>query len=253
MRTSSKFALLALLSLGSGIALAQTGLSYGRAAGVGLKPLEGTSVETYQSNPVLGSQAAVLWQSTKPFDYALYGARDEARLGLRATASYAGVVYALRGGWGSSLEAGVQDSPLTPRRYAVAGRLHTLLSDGGTLSVGLKYQGADPQAVLRNGYSGEFHSGSSYTLAPSRQAGNGYSVHMSYQYSPAGSIGLALGREVETFTPLPDAFVSGPRQFSFTGQHWLTPSWALSYDVLSHDLASPLRLQGLRLGVRYRF
>ena len=43
------------------------------------------------------------------------------------------------------------------------------------------------------------------------------------------------------------------RQFSFTGQHWLTPSWALSYDILSHDVASPLKLQGLRLGVRYRW
>ena len=45
---------------------------------------------------------------------------------------------------------------------------------------------------------------------------------------------------------------AGLRQFSFTGQHWLTPSWALSYDVLSSDPSS-FRLQGLRLGARYRF
>jgi hypothetical protein len=41
------------------------------------------------------------------------------------------------------------------------------------------------------------------------------------------------------------------------GQHWLTPAWALSYDVLYNDPAnmSTLRLQGLglRMGVRYRF
>lgn len=251
MRISFQFALLTLLSLASGIVAAQAGLSYGGASGVGLKPLE-AKIE-YQSNSVLGGQAAALWQSTRPLDYALYGAREEPRLGLRAMGSYAGIVYGLRAGWGSSLEAGVQESPLTPRRYEVAGRLHTLLSDGGTLSVGLKYHAADPRSGLRNGFPGEHFPGNSYTLAPSRQAGNGYSLHMSYQYSPAGSVGLALGREAETFTPLPDSFVSGPRQFSFTGQHWLTPSWALSYDVLSHDLASPLRLQGLRLGVRYRF
>jgi hypothetical protein len=76
---------------------------------------------------------------------------------------------------------------------------------------------------------------------------------MNYQHSIASSFGLALGREVETFTPFHDSASSGARQLSFTGQHWLTPSWALSYDLLSQDAASPLRLQGLRLGMRYRF
>ncbi len=251
MRASFQFVLLAWLTLAPGIATAQAGLSE-RASGVGLRPLE-TREELFQPTPVLGGQAAALWQSTRPFDYALYGAREEPRLGLRAIGSYAGIVYGLRPGWGSSLEAGVQDSPLSPRRYELAGRLHTLLSDGGTLSVGLKFHAADPQVGMRLGFPGDALSGSAYTLAPARQAGNGYSVHMSYQYSSAGSVGLALGREAETFAPVPDSFLSGPRQFSFTGQHWLTPSWALSYDVLSHDLASPLRLQGLRLGVRYRF
>lgn len=249
MRASCQLALLALVSLASGAVFAQAGLAYGRPAGLGLKPAD-AGADTYQSSPVFGGQAAALWQSARPFDYALYGAREEPRVGLRARRSYAGIVYGLRGGWGSSLEAGVQESPVMPRRYALSGRVHTLLSDGGTLSVGLKYQAADP---LRHGVAGEHLSGNGYTLVPVRPAGNGYSLHMSYQYSAAGSVGLALGREAETFTPLPDSFLSGPRQFSFTGQHWLTPSWALSYDVLSHDLASPLRFQGLRLGVRYRF
>jgi opacity protein-like surface antigen len=249
MRGSYQLALLALVSLASGAVFAQAGLAYGRPAGLGLKSID-AGADTYQSSPVLGGQAAALWQSERPFDYALYGAREEPRLGLRAKGSYAGIVYGLRHGWGSSLEAGVHESPLTSRRYALSGRVHTLLSDGGTLSVGLKYQAADP---LRHGFPGEHLSGSAYTLAPARPAANGYSLHMSYQYSAAGTIGLALGREAETFTPLPDSFLAGPRQFSFTGQYWLSPSWALSYDVLSHDLASPLRFQGLRLGVRYRF
>jgi len=53
----------------------------------------------------------------------------------------------------------------------------------------------------------------------------------------------------------PNLESAGQRQFTFTGQHWLTPSWALNYDVLTYDLASPLRSQNLRLGLgmRYRF
>ena len=115
MRAFCQLALLALASLASGAVFAQAGLAYGRAAGLGLKPVD-AGTDTYQSSPVLGGQAAALWQSARPFDYALYGAREEPRVGLRAQDSYAGIVYGLRGGWGSSLEAGVQDSPLTPRR-----------------------------------------------------------------------------------------------------------------------------------------
>ena len=96
-----------------------------------------------------------------------------------------------------------------------------------------------------------------YSLASSRLSGAGYSpgyqLQFSYQHSPASSFGLAFGREVETSTPYLDP--AGQRQLAFTGQHWLTPSWALSYDVLTYDLATPLRPQSLRLGVgmRYRF
>jgi hypothetical protein len=237
-------------------AAAQEGLSYARSAGLGLKPLGGEAV---RAAPVFGGEAAQLWVSTPASGYALFGGRREApRLGLHATESYAGVVYPLRRGWGSSFEAGyAQESPLAPRRYALTGRLHTSLSEGRTLSIGLKYRGHDPEPGPRNGMPAEILAADGYTLAPSRLAGiaqaPGYQVHMSFQYSASGSVGLALGREVETYTPLQDAFASGPRQLLFTGQHWVTPSWALSYDVLSHDLASPLRLQGLRLGVRYRF
>jgi hypothetical protein len=77
-------------------------------------------------------------------------------------------------------------------------------------------------------------------------------LQLHYQYNPTTTFGLVLGRELETFTAGFDSPGAGSRQFSFTGQHWLTPSWALSYDVLSNDPSS-FRLQGLRLGVRYRF
>ena len=70
--------------------------------------------------------------------------------------------------------------------------------------------------------------------------------------TPRPRSGSCSGRELETFTAGFDSPGAGLRQFSFTGQHWLTPSWALSYDVLSNDPSS-FRLQGLRLGVRYRF
>ena len=61
--------------------------------------------------------------------------------------------------------------------------------------------------------------GNGYTLAGAWSAGYApsYQVQMSYQYSAASAFGMALGRDVETFTPFVDPSMSGPRQLSFTG------------------------------------
>lgn len=243
------------VSSASGTAVAQAGLSYERA-GLGLRPQAGVSV--MPAEPIIGSEAAHILQTRRSSDYVLYGGtRELPHLGLRAAESFGGVVYSLSGGWGSSIEAGVQESPLSQRRYALTGQLHASFNGGRSLSVGLKYRARDLGSMARSGMPDEVPSANGYTLAPLRPYGGtvtpSYQLQMSYQYGTASTFGLALGREVETFTPFYDVQGSGPRQFSLTGQHWLTPSWALSYDVLSPDVATPLRLHSLRLGMRYRF
>jgi hypothetical protein len=37
------------------------------------------------------------------------------------------------------------------------------------------------------------------------------------------------------------------------GEHWLTPSWALTYDLVRQGQSSLYRRQGLRLGIRHNF
>jgi hypothetical protein len=258
MRHSSRqLALLALLAAVSGPVAAERVAERQHIAGLGLQ--SGAGIATLPADLAFGSEATQVWQTSRSSDYSLYsGERETSRLGLRAAEAYGGIVYSPRGGWGSSLEAGyVQESMLAPRRYALTGQLHTAFSEGRSLSVGLKYRLQDTDAALRYGAGTEAPMASGYTLAPLRHAGAGfvpsYQLQMSYQYSTASSIGLALGRELETYTPIQDSANSGPRQFMLTGQHWVTPSWALSYDVLSQDALTPLRSLGLRLGVRYRW
>ncbi len=245
----NKVALFVVIAVASGTAAAQASLSAGHGGGLGLKPLARADR--------FGNEAAPWRRPAQAASFELYGGAREAPLfGLRATESFAGISYSPRGRWASTLEAGyIPETAAAPRRYALTGRLQTSLSEGRTLSVGLRY--LDTEAGLRNGMPPEIFGPHGYTLtglqlARFGYAASSYQVHMSYQYSPAGTVGLALGRELETAAYLPDYSASGPRQLSFTGQHWLTPSWALSYDV-SPDLATPLRVEGLRLGVRYRF
>lgn len=253
MRCPASYMLFVLAAIAPVAATGQAGLSLERAAGLGLKS---ESAEA-QAPSTFGESATQAWLGLRAGagDYALYGGHDGPRLGLRGAESYAGVVYSATG-WGTSLEAAYTNlSGLAPGRYAVTGQMHAPLSEGRTLSMGLKYRLYDADPAVRYGLPLEMTGTNGYSLAGPRGMAysQSYQVQMSYQYSAAGTVGLALGRDVETFTPLVDVSGSGPRQLSFTGQHWLTPSWALSYDVLSQDVATPLRLQGLRLGVRYRW
>lgn len=248
------FIAVALIAAGAaGVAAAQSGLARERA-GLGIKP--GTpALEPL----VFGGEAAAAWQGSRASDYSLYaGAREQLRLGISETGSYGGIVQPLFGNLGSSLEAGyVQESVLAPRRYVLTGQLHTEMRSGRALSLGLQYRLYDGDPGSRSGASGDSPFRNGYSLASSRFPGAGYSpgyqMQFGYQHSLASSFGLAFGREGEANTPYFES--PGQRQVTFTGQHWLTPSWALSYDVLTYDLASQSRPLGLRLGVgmRYRF
>ena len=218
---------------------AQARLSY-EHSGLGLRQQSATGAES-------------------PSDFTLFGgAREVTRAGLGPAETYGGVAYALPRGWGSSLAAGyTPESLFAPRQYALTGQVRTALSDGSVLSMGIRYRVYDVDPGTR----GDAPLTNGYTLTPSRPAGTsfapGYQVQFGYQYSAFSLFGLALSRDLETYTSAFDPTSGYPRQLSFTGQHWLSPSWALSYDVLTGDLgsASLMRLQGLglRLGVRYRF
>jgi hypothetical protein len=244
---------LALVAAGAAsLCAAQSGLS-ARTTGVGLRA-EGRASPPL--DPLFSAEAPSPWQP-KGSDFALFGgARDLPAFGLGPAEAYSGVTYALPRGWGSSsLEAAyAQESRFAPRRYAVAGEVRTELSaPGRALSAGIKYRIYDTDTAGRGPIEPAVTNG--YSLTAARDPA--YQLQFSYHHSAASSFGLALGRDVETYTSSFDPANTAPRQLTFMGQHWLTPVWALSYDVLYNDPTnmSTLRLQGLglRMGVRYRF
>ena len=94
-----------------------------------------------------------------------------------------------------------------PRRYTLTGQLHTSLSEGRALSVGLKLTGrwiADSGlrygANRRDASQQQLLAGA--VVPVQRRFPPSYQLQMSYQHSTASSFGLALGREVETVTCL---------------------------------------------------
>lgn len=254
MRCSLNFILAALLLAGTAQAFAAGGLSMERA-GLGLRQpasaADSTSTRAWRSEFSLPTPAAE--DATTVYG----GLRDRTRLGLMAPESFGGVAYAFSDRIGASLELGMMEgTALEPRRYSLSGQLQTAFDSGSSLSIGVAWRVYEPDHGARPGGALDMAPINGYSLVPVRAPGTGlgpsYQLQLYYHYNPATTFGLVLGRELETFTAGFASPGAGSRQFSFTSQHWLTPSWALSYDVLANDPSSP-RLQGLRLGVRYRF
>ena len=242
-----RYVALVLAGLGAvtlaGVSLAQVGLWSDRG-GVGLRPSIPQSAAV-QHNPY-GSLR------TSSQDFELYrGVRELTRSGVASSEAYSGVAYSPSHRWGSSLEAGVMpESMATPRRYSLSGEIGTSLAKHQAVSIGLKlrhydsWSAGEPYSALRRG--------NGYALAPST-TDSSYEVRLNYRYGESSSIGLAMGRDLETVTPGLDSPVNGDRQFMFTGQHSLSQNWGLTYDLLSDEPGLSMRVQGLRLGVRYRF
>ncbi|MCC7484539.1 MAG: hypothetical protein IT529_06075 [Burkholderiales bacterium] len=257
MIRSGSFGCAVLLAALSACAHAQSGLSLERS-GLGLKQpaLTGNRAGAHFAAGEDGLPVAARAAMAGPRLY-FGGVREMARLGYTVHELFGGIAYPMSKALAASLElAALDPTPLSPRRYSLTGELYTPFASGGGLALGLAYRFHDATLPLRAGMAIEPAALNGYTLAPGRARGLGlapsYQLQLHYRYNPATTFGLVLGRELETFASGFDPSVTGLRQLSFTGQHWLTPSWALSYDVLSDDPGS-FRLQGLRFGVRYRF
>ncbi len=85
--------------------------------------------------------------------------------------------------------------------------------------------------------------------------GSAHRFQVNYFYGERNTVGLAYttGRDIENLglrvgLPLNDA-----RDVTLSGRHWISPNWALTYDVQSHEQGTLARRQGLRLGVSRSF
>jgi YaiO family outer membrane protein len=98
---------------------------------------------------------------------------------------------------------------------------------------------------------------SAYTLYSNRAEGAGLgSTHrfeVSYLYGERNVIGFSYttGRDLDTPGLLPGLSVGDVRDWTLSGRHWLSPNWALTYDLLGHEQV--YRRPGLRFGVSRSF
>ncbi|MGZ8154006.1 MAG: YaiO family outer membrane beta-barrel protein [Burkholderiales bacterium] len=147
-------------------------------------------------------------------------------------------------------------------RYTLSQQVSRSLGGGWGLGFGVRQNEYTYFTTNLLSFSAEHTWGnlrSGYTLYSSRADGSAlgaaHRFQVSYAYGDRNSIGLAYttGRDIENPALTLGLPLADVRDWSLSGRHWLSPNWALTYDVLSQEHAYLNRRQGLRLGVSRSF
>jgi YaiO family outer membrane protein len=195
--------------------------------------------------------------------HVLYGGlRETRRFGLDDSELHAGLYYPLAGTWTAQVEGSLSPTHEVLPRHSIYGQLQKNLPGGWGIGLGLRHNeytlsGSNVVSVLAERYWGNFRG--AYTLYSGRpegaSSGSSHRLQLSYFYADRSSVGVSYtnGREVENIGPPRGVLASDVRNWTLSGQHWLTPAWALTYDLVNHEQGSLYRRQGLRLGIRHSF
>lgn len=270
--TAASWALAVLLGL-SAIPLqaqpepASGGLKAGAGA-IGLKPARneieaGYSRETLSNNLPDWTSTYLLGSHRFGDRQVLYGGlRETRRFGLDDSEVHAGLYYPLGASWTAQVEGSLSPTHEVLAKHSIYGQLQKSLPGGWGLGVGLRHNeytltASNVLSLLAERYWGNFRG--AYTLYSGKpeggSSGASHRVQLSYYYADRSSVGVSYsdGREVENVGPPRGVLASDVRNWTLSGQHWLTPAWALTYDLVNHEQGNLYRRQGLRLGIRHSF
>lgn len=183
------------------------------------------------------------------------GVREMPRLGLQSKETYSGIFQPLSRNWGSSIESGYTTDPVDGLpRYSLAGQLRTALSPQHGFSLGLKFTSTDPAADPSRFSSGSELGGIHDVYLMDRLAGgSSYELRFNYLYGARYSLGLSYQLGTNGYFNRPYGLEPGTRMFAVTSEHWLTPNWALSYDISAPEAGGLLQSPNFGMGLRYRF
>jgi YaiO family outer membrane protein len=147
-------------------------------------------------------------------------------------------------------------------RYTLRTQVTQLLPGGWGVGFGVRQDQYNFASTNLLSLSAERNWGNfrgAYTLHSNRADGAAFGAshrfELSYSYGDRNVVGLSYttGRDMDNLgIPMSPYSVDG-RDWSLSGRHWLSPNWALTYDVLQQDLGPLYRRSGLRLGVSRSF
>lgn len=146
-------------------------------------------------------------------------------------------------------------------KYTLYSQVNQTLPGGWGLGFGVRQSEFNFATTNLLAFSAERYFGNfrgAFTLYANRAdgspAGSAQRFQVNYFYGERNTVGLAYttGRDIDHLGLAAGLPVSDVRDLTLSGRHWLSPNWALTYDVLSQEQALNRR-QGLRFGVSRSF
>ena len=190
------------------------------------------------------------------------GLRETERFGLKDSEVHAGLYFPLGKTWGGIIEGSYSPTHEVLAQGSVYGLLQKNFQGGWGLGLGLRHSeytatASNVASLLAERYWGNFRG--AYTLYSGRPEGASsaasHRLQFSYYYADRSTGGMSYtnGREIENVGPPRGVVSTEVESWSVSGQHWFTPSWALTYELIQHEQGSLYRRQGLQLGLRRSF
>lgn len=146
-------------------------------------------------------------------------------------------------------------------RYTLRTQVTQLLPGGWGVGFGVRqnqYNFASTNLLSLSAERNWGHFRGAYTLhsngAGGATFGASHRFELSYAYGDRNVVGFSYttGRDLEYMGASMNPYTMDVRDWSLSGRHWLSPNWALTYDVLQQEQAL-YRRSGLRLGVSRSF
>ncbi len=190
------------------------------------------------------------------------GLRATERFNLKDSEAHAGLYFPLGETWNAVVEGSYSPTHEVLAQGSVYGFLQKSFKGGWGLGLGLRHSeytstASNVASVLAERYWGNFRG--AYTLYSGRPEGassaSSHRLQLSYYYDDRSNVGMSYtnGREVENVGPPRGVVATDVQSWSVSGQHWFTPSWAMTYDLIQHEQGTLYRRQGLQLGLRRSF
>lgn len=190
------------------------------------------------------------------------GLRETERFDLKDNEVHAGLYFPLGESWGGVIEASYSPTHEVLPQGSVYGFLQKNFRGGWGMGLGLRHSeytstASNVVSLLGERYWGNFRG--AYTLYSGRPEGASsaasHRLQFNYYYDVRSTVGMSYtnGREVESLGPPQGVISTDVQSWALSGQHWFTPSWAMTYGLTQHEQGTLYRRQGLQLGLQRSF
>lgn len=189
--------------------------------------------------------------------------RENERFNLRDSQFGVGYYHPLSAGLTGQIEAQYSPEHRVLAHRSLFGQLAWAAGDGWVFSGGLRrsnYSNSDTTITSLGAerYFSDFRA--AYTLYLGRPdgaaTGSAHRVSLNrYYHNERSYIGVSAsaGREVENVGPPLGITSTRVRELGLVGRHWLTPAWALGWELSAREQGSLYDRRGLRIALRHRF